>query len=47
MAELYIAKESVWFEQGKFEGAETRYQEILAERHSGLAIEVGILKFYT
>ena len=38
--ELYMAQESVWFDQSKFEEAETRYQEAIATRHSGLKIEV-------
>jgi len=42
MARLCVAKESVWFDQGKYEGAETRYQEVVAQRHTGLRIEVGI-----
>lgn len=32
--------ESVWFEQSKYESAEGKYQGILADRHSGLKVEV-------
>jgi len=32
--------ESVWFDQGKFELAEAKYQSTLASRHEGLVVEV-------
>ncbi len=38
-----MVRESIWFDQRKFENAETRYHEILAARHSGLKIEVAAL----
>ena len=39
--ELCMAQESVWFDQMKYEDAEARYQEIVADRHAGLHVEVG------
>ena len=33
-------RESVWMDQGKYEQAEGRYQEMLAGRHAGIAVEV-------
>ena len=39
--ELCMAQESVWFDQTKYDDAEARYQEIVADRHAGLHVEVG------
>ena len=36
-----MAQESVWFDQMKYEDAEARYQEIVADCHAGLHVEVG------
>ena len=33
-------RESVWLDQGKYEQAEGRYQEVLAGRQAGSAVEV-------
>ena len=40
MAEKSLLRESVWFDQAKFETAEARYQQVIAERHSALKVEV-------
>lgn len=40
MADACLVKESVWLDQHKFEEAEAKYQQILAQRHSGLRVEV-------
>lgn len=39
--EVCMSQESVWFDQMKYEDAEARYQEIVADRHAGLHVEVG------
>ena len=36
-----MSQENVWFDQMKYEDAEARYQEIVADRHAGLHVEVG------
>ena len=33
-------RESVWLERGKYQQAEAKYHEVLAQRHSGLTVEV-------
>jgi len=38
--ELCVAQEGIWFDQNKYEEAEARYQEIVADRHAGLRVEV-------
>ena len=39
--ELCVAQEGIWFDQSKYEEAEARYEEIVADRHVGLRVEVG------
>ena len=39
--EVCMSQENVWFDQMKYEDAEARYQEIVADRHAGLHVEVG------
>lgn len=36
---------SIWMDKLKYEDAERKYQEIIADKHSGLKIQVIITKF--
>ena len=33
-------RDSVWLEQARYQQAETKYQELLAERHAGIHVQV-------
>lgn len=38
--ERCLNKEGVWFEQQKYEQAEASYQQLIAQQHAGLRVEV-------